>query len=624
MADQKIELTVRVNSDTGGIDVVGSKLKDLEEKAKGTGKSFLGLTGTSASLVKEFLPFVTVVGGATFAISKFTGFITSAVKESESFRETLTRMRSAVETTGGSWDKSGKAIEDWAQTIQRATRFSDNQALAALDRLTRATGNLAIAQKGTTLAMDISVKTGQDFNSVTDLVTRMILGQNRALLEAQKQFGNVLAGAKDNKEALEKLASAYEGAAISERSLTSESAKLNNEWEDLKKNVGNAVTPALLTLTETLNNLFPTISKVGIVLRSYFTKGAIGSIVDFKEITAAFSVIDSEAKKAAHSVEDLKNNAGGLGNALKGYTPPSIGEDKDGDKKLNKLEDAKKASNDRLAELEDELNVRMAQLNDGSVTGKIEALRAQELAETNKIRKEVGNETAKEARIAQIRGIYRKKEETALQEDAKFKAGIALDAASTAISALQMINNASEINSKNDARRAKLLLALQQSITIANIWASNTKLGPWGVAKSIAETGLAVAAFAVQSKAIDNARRANEQELSSTSISQDLGNGTIITDTFSDYNSGTTQSGGVGGSGGGGGSFGVSGGGGGAGTIINIGPTSVSFSAGSVDLSNIDLIARRLGESVTRGNVEAAQAALAFYRSGQKQDGLAR
>lgn len=379
-----------------------------------------------------------------------------------------------------------------------------------------------------------------------------------------------------------------------------------------------------MTLTETLNNLFPTISKVGIVLRSYFTKGAIGSIVDFKEITAAFSVIDSEAKKAAHSVEDLKNNAGGLGNALKGYTPPSIGEDKDGDKKSNKLEDAKKASNDRLAELEDELNVRMAQLNDGSVTGKIEALRAQELAETNKIRKEVGNETAKEARIAQIRGIYRKKEETALQEDAKFKAGIALDAASTAISALQMINNASEINSKNDARRAKLLLALQQSITIANIWASNTKLGPWGVAKSIAETGLAVAAFAVQSKAIDNARRANEQELSSTSISQDLGNGTIITDTFSDYNSGATQSGGVGGSGGGGGSFGVSGGGGGAGTIINIGPTSVSFSAGSVDLGNIDLIARRLGEAVTRGNVEAAQMALALYRSGQKQEGLAR
>ncbi len=66
------------------------------------------------------------------------------------------------------------------------------------------------------------------------------------------------------------------------------------------------------------------------------------------------------------------------------------------------------------------------------------------------------------------------------------------------------------------------------------------------------------------------------------------------------------------------------GGGGGAGTIINIGPTTVHFAADSVDVNNIDMIARRIGEAVSRGNVEAAQMALALYRSGQKQEGLAR
>ena len=107
MADQKIELTVRVNSETGGIDILGSKLKTLGDTAKGTESSFLGLSGTFADLAKQFLPFVTVVGGATFAISKLTGFVTDSIKESESFRETITRMRSAIETTGGSWEKSG-------------------------------------------------------------------------------------------------------------------------------------------------------------------------------------------------------------------------------------------------------------------------------------------------------------------------------------------------------------------------------------------------------------------------------------------------------------------------------------------------------------------------------------
>lgn len=620
MADKLVSLNIKVNTDTGEISVLGMKLKELADKAKGTEKSFLGLTGASADLVKQLLPFTTVVGGATFAIYKFTGFISDSIKESEDFRQTLTRMRSALETTGGSWEKSGKAIEDWAQAIQLSTRFSDNQALAALDRLTRATGNLAIAQKATTLAMDISVKTGRDFSSTTDIVTRLILGQNRALLEAQKEFGNVLSGAKDTKEALEKLSVAYEGAAIAERSLTSESSKLRNEWDDLKKNVGNAISPALLTLTETLNGLFPSLAKVGVVLKSYFTKGAIGSIIDFKDITSAFSQIDEEAKKAAHSVETLKNSSGGLGDALKGYTPPKIGEDKDAEKKSKEVEDAKNASNDRLAAMEDDLNVRMAQLNDTTVNDKIGALRAQETAETNKIKKEVGDETAKEARIAQVRSIYRKKEEKALQEDAKFKAGIALDAASTAISALQMINNASEINSKNDARRAKLLLALQQSITIANIWVANTKLGPWGVAKSIAETGLAVAAFAVQSKAIDKARSTNEQEKLSTSISTDVGNGTTITDTFSGSSSGSTTSGGISSLGSSGG--GSSGGGGGS-TIINVGGVTVQFTADSVDLSSVEVVARRLGEEVLRRTTEGVHLAVAIRNVGEANKNLA-
>ena len=628
MADQKIELTVRVNSDTGGIDVLGSKLKTLGDTAKGTESSFLGLSGTSADLAKQFLPFVTVVGGATFAISKLTGFITDSIKESEDFRQTLTRMRSALETTGGSWDKSGKAIEDWAQAIQLSTRFSDNQALASLDRLTRATGNLAIAQKATTLAMDISVKTGRDFNTTTDIVTRLILGQNRALLEAQKEFGNVLSGAKDTKEALEKLSVAYEGAAIAERSLTSESSKLRNEWDDLKKNVGNAISPALLTLTETLNGLFPSLAKVGVVLKSYFTKGAIGSIIDFKDISKAFSQIDEEAKKAAKSVEDLKNGSGGLADALKNYKPPKIGGDKSdsgGESDADKLAREKAASNERLLAMEDDLNVRMAQLDDNSLQGKLNVLKAEETAELNKVAKEKGAEENKEKVVAQIRGVYRKKEEAALKADAKMKATMAMQAADVAVQALQTIDSMGEVNSKSDARRAKLFLALRQSMAIANAWVSALDPqtpGPiWAkVAMAAATTGLVVAQFAAQSKGIDKARAANEQEASSTSISTDYGNGTTITDTFGGSSSGSTTSGGISSLGSSGG--GSSGGGGGS-TIINVGGVTVQFTADSVDLSSVEVIARRLGEEVLRRTTEGVHLAVAIRNVGEANKNLA-
>lgn len=626
MADQKLELTVRVNSDTGQLDVVSSKLKTLDTTAQGTQKSFMGLTGSSADLAKNFLPFITVVGGATFAIDKLTSFVSDAIKESEEYRQAMLRMQSAVETTGGSWKKSGEQIEVWAQAIQKSTRFSDGQAIGALDRLTRATGNLELSQKLAGLSMDISVKSGKDLNTVMDLVTRLTLNQNRALTQAKLEFGNVLDGANNFKDALTKLSAAYGGAAVSERTLTSESEKLKNEWDDVKKNVGNALTPALLSLTETFNGLFPVISKVGIIIKSYFTKGSIGTLVDFKEIKASFDEIDKTVAKTKKDIEDLKNGAGGLGSALKDFDPKPLSESGGGgESKEEKAEREKKESNERLSAMEDELNVRMAQLGDDSLQKKLNVLKAEETAEINTINKieakDVDTEKRKQATIAKTRALYRAKEEQAQKEDAVFKTKMALDTASIAISALQMINNAGEINSKNDARRAKLLLALQQAITIANIWASNTKLGPWGVAKSIAETGLAVAAFAVQSKAIDKARAANDQEISATAISTDVGGDTL---TEIHGTGAVGQSGGVG-STGGGGSFGVSGGGGGGGgTFINVGGVVVNFTAGSVDTSSINQIARQLGDAVQRGTTDAVQMAIAFYATGQKNSGVAR
>lgn len=643
MADQTIELKVKINSETGGLEIAESKIKHLGDSVKTTGDKVSDFSGSFGDLAKQFLPFVTVVGGATFAISKLTNFVSDSIKESEDFRQVLVRVRSAIETTGGSWEKSGKAVEEWANALQRSTRFSDTQAISALDALTRATGSLEIAQKASVLAMDISVRTGKEFASTLDLVKRLILGQNLSLREAQREFGNVLSGAEDTKEALKRLALAYEGAALAEKSLTSETSKLKNEWEDLKKNLGNAITPALLTLTETLNNLFPSLAKVGVVLKSYFTKGAIATAVDFKDITGAFSKIDEEAKKAAESVDKLRSSSGGLAGALAGYVPPKIGPEDDGEKGGKSKEEKQEmlgpsredfekyqgdvsASNERLLAMEDDLNVRLAQLNDGSIESKRNALIAERDAFISKVEKEIGSEQNKEKNIAQIRAIYRKKEEIALKSDAKLKTQLAMQTADIAIQALQTIDGMGEINSANDARRAKLFLALRQSMAIANAWVSALDPStpgplPAKVGLAAATTGLILAQFAAQSKAIDKARAANNQEKISTSISTDFGNETV-TETFGsgstgDAGSGTndTRTGGWAAGGGGGG---------GAGTVINIGPTTVHFSADSVDVNNIDMIARRIGDAVSRGNVEAAQMALALYRSGQKQEGMAR
>lgn len=92
------------------------------------------------------------------------------------------------------------------------------------------------------------------------------------------------------------------------------------------------------------------------------------------------------------------------------------------------------------------------------------------------------------------------------------------------------------------------------------------------------------------------------------------------TNTVRDGSGGTGQSGGVvSGSGFSSGGGGVSGSG--ALTVINVGGVVVNFSAESIDLSNVDVVARRLGEAVKRGTTDAIQLAQAVYTAGEKIQG---
>jgi hypothetical protein len=132
-----------------------------------------------------------------------------------------------------------------------------------------------------------------------------------------------------------------------------------------------------------------------------------------------------------------------------------------------------------------------------------------------------------------------------------------------------------------------------------------------------------VAQFAAQSKAIDKAVAANQQQATETSISTPLTNGETLTETFQTGNVSTGQSGGVGTGGGSGFGGGGGGGGGGAGTIINVGGVTVQFTADSVDLSSVEVVARRLGEEVLRRTTEGVHLAVAIRNVGEANKNLA-
>ncbi len=634
MADQLLTLTVRVNAETGKLEVAGEKLKGIAGDAEKAGKGLSSAGAGLSSIGKAFAGLA-----STAAV---TAFFKSAVQGAEEENQAMRRLKFAVESAGQSFTNAQGQIQAWAQGIQQVTRFTDGQAIEAMGKFVRVTGDTVQAQKASQLAMSLSVATGKDLSTTTEVLTNIINKNERGVSMARKEFGALIAGAENGQQVLDILSAKFGDAALKEEGFSKETAALSNNWNELKDSVGNAVIPVLTTLTGLLNDgvnavravadglagyaaiIFTTFEGLGSAIKAVVNRD-FGSIADIAKQTwekiqnitvESGDMIRGEFEKTtqAHAV-----HAETRVNQTTRRTEAEIEAEK-------RLEAEKAADLERAYQMAESMEQQILALDQSSLDKKMSLLNAETAAERRKIQTEVQDAKAKENLLTQLDKLHFARVQKLTQAEAATKRAAAFQVVEDSLQTLSIINSMQSGHTKAQVTRARAILALEKTIAIARLWAAEAGKGIAGVAIASAGTALIVAQFAQQSKAIgDAAKIANEgSSFGEFKSTVDIGNGDTV-ETGNITGSGTRQSGGVGGSGGGGGSFGVSGGGGGgAGTIINIGPTSVSFSTGSVDLSNIDLIARRLGEAVTRGNVEAAQAALAFYRSGQKQEGLAR
>ncbi len=596
MADQLLELTVRVNSETGQLDVVSQKLKGLSADA---GKAEQSLSGAGAG----FKALQGAMGGL-LTVAAIGGFFKSAVQGAEEENQALRRLKVAVESTGQSFASSSAQINAWALGIQAATRFTDGQAIDTMARFVRATGDTTQAQKASQLAMSLSVATGKDLSQTIEILTNIINKNERGVMMARKEFGALIAGAENGQQVLDILSAKFGDAATKEEGFSKATASLRNNWDELKDTVGNAVIPVLTTLTGLLNKGIDYVRALGDAVAAQgalfvtiveglgkavmaLVRRDFGSLAEITRdtgtrisaiVTESFTMIRDEFDKttAAHAVHAdtrIQQNA-------------AIAEK---ERETRAQKESEQAESDaRIVQMADSLENRL--LNIGAAANK----------------KKAQNE-----RAALKQSIAYAEAEAIAKRNAAFQI------VDDSLAALSIINSMQSGHTKAPVTRARVILALEKAIAIARLWSAEAGKGMVGIGLATAGTALIVAQFAQQSKAIGEAARVSDSGSQEFRVDTAIGPGQTLSE-ISTNGAALPQGGG------GGVSIGGSSSGGGAAVVINIGPTAVYFSAESVDLQNVDAIARRLGEAVTRGNAEAAQMALAVYRAGQNQEGLAR
>lgn len=630
MADQKIELTVRVNSETGQLDVVSQKLKALGNDSEKAGKQVSGASDGFKDLGKA-------LGGLATAAT-IGAFFKSAVQGAEEENQAMRRLKFAVEASGQSFQDSQKQINAWAQGIQAATRFTDGQAIETMGKFVRVTGDTTKAQKASQLAMSLSVATGKDLATTTETLTNLINKNERGVMMARREFGAFIGGAENGQQVLDVLSAKFGDAALKEEGFSKETSSLSNNWNELKDTVGNAVIPALTVLVGWLNKGVDSIRAVGDALGTlaaliFTTFEGVGRAV-VALVKRDFGSIENIAKETWGKIQSITLESGDMirqefekttaAHAVHSDTrvqqtaarsAQEIAEEK-------KLNDEKEAEAQRALAMAEALDIQLLSLNQETLEQKKQLLDAETQAQRTKINKEISDARAKESLLAQLDKVHAARVSQLTKAESVMKRDAAFKVVEDTLETLSIINSMQSGHTKAQLARARVILALEKAIAIARLWAAEAGKGVVGIALASAGTAVLVAQYAQQSKALGEASKMSDgtQEFKT---STDLGNGQTFsnTETTGGPSSGSTTSGGISSLGSSGG--GSSGGGGGGSTIINVGGVTVQFTADSVDLSSVEVIARRLGEEVLRRTTEGVHLAVAIRNVGEDNKNLA-
>lgn len=143
---------------------------------KGTKQAVKGIGGLEKSFKKMGLASKLSFAAATTAVTAFTKkAVTAALEESKA----VAVLNNQLKNLGLAFAATG--VNNYIDSLQRATGVSEDELRPAFSQLIRATSNLGKAQQLLALSLDISAANGKSVEAVSMSLTRAFLGNTTAL-----------------------------------------------------------------------------------------------------------------------------------------------------------------------------------------------------------------------------------------------------------------------------------------------------------------------------------------------------------------------------------------------------------------------------------------------------------
>ena len=173
------------------------------------------------------------------------------------------RLAASLKNVTGATDATIAATEDYILKTSLATGVTDEELRPSLDRLVRATKDVAEAQKLQTLALDIAAGTGKSLESVTNALAKAHEGNTAALGKLGTGIDKVSLKSMSFDEITQSLAGTFKDqASVQADTFDGKMRRLSVAFDEGKETVGGFILDAITPMVSLfVNKAIPTIAE---------------------------------------------------------------------------------------------------------------------------------------------------------------------------------------------------------------------------------------------------------------------------------------------------------------------------------------------------------------------------
>jgi hypothetical protein len=232
-------------------------LADVDKFGKGldkAGKDAQGFSGKVSKYGKIAAKSLAAVGAAAAVMAVKLGVdaVKGAVEDEASQKKLATALRNTTKAT----DEQIASTEDYITKTQLRYGVSDVKLRASLGNLVRATGDVTEAQNLNNLALDISISTGKDLETVSLALGKASLGNLGALTKLGVPLDANIIKTKDFEAATDELQKLFGGAALANtETLAGKVAILKETFGEVSEDIGVKLIPKLKLLLDNVKEV---------------------------------------------------------------------------------------------------------------------------------------------------------------------------------------------------------------------------------------------------------------------------------------------------------------------------------------------------------------------------------